>query len=298
MVNPSLPVDPGRIGVWSAHLEIVPVARAIPLVEELDELGYGALWLNESVGREPMSAAALWLGHTQRLVVATGIASIYAREPMVANAALRTLTEAYPGRFLMGLGVSHAPMVEGLLGRTYAKPLAAMRDYLDAMDHSICMVPAPVHEPQRLLAALGPKMLALAAERTAGALSYFVPVEHTAIARAELGPDALLCVEQAVVLETDPTAARERARAHTAVYTTLPNYTNNLRRFGFGDEDFTDSGSDRLIDAIVVWGDEAAVVERVQAQFDAGADHVCIQVIAPDETTLADGWRRLAPALR
>jgi len=270
---------------------------ATGLAAEIEQLGFGALWVPEAVGREPLVNSALLLGATRHLVLATGIASIHARSPMTANSGLRTLTEAFPGRFMLGLGVSHAPMVEGLLGLTYDKPLTAMRTYLDAMDAALFLgAPAP-HEPQRLLAALGPKMLALAAERTSGALSYFVPPEHTAVARADLGAGARLHVEQAVVLETDPSAARELARSHTSVYVTLPNYTNNLRRLGFDDADFADRGSDRLVDAIVAWGDEATVAARVQAHLDAGADHVCLQVIAPGYAPGVEQWRRLAPAV-
>ncbi len=285
------------MGIWSGFLDPRPSAEARELAAEIESLGYGALWVPEAVGREALVNSSLLLGATERLVVGTGIASIYARSPMAANGGLRALTEAYPGRFLLGLGVSHQPMVEGLLGRTYDKPLAAMRAYLDAMDAALYFGAASTQEPQRVLAALGPKMLGLAAERTAGALSYFVPPDHTATARHDLGDDALLCVEQAVVLETDPTRARELARSHTALYVTLPNYTNNLRRFGFGDEDFADRGSDRLVDAVVAWGDEQVVAERVRRHHQAGADHVCVQVIADAAAPGLDEWRRLAPVL-
>jgi probable F420-dependent oxidoreductase len=244
------PVDPGRVGLWSGVLDPMPWSDVAPLVAELDALGYGALWVPEAVGREPFANSALLLSAAPRLVVATGIASIHARAAMAMAAGERTLTEAYPHRFLMGLGVSHAPMVEGLLGQSYGKPLGVMRSYLDAMDQAFSIV-TPPHAPQRVLAALGPKMTALAAERTSGVLSYFVPVEHTAVAREVLGPEPLLCVEQAVVLEPDRTRAREIARKHTQIYTTLPNYTNNLRRFGLGDDDFADAGSDRLVDEVV-----------------------------------------------
>ncbi len=290
-------MDPGRIGIWSGFLDPRPSAEARRLAGEIEQLGYGALWVPEAVGREPLVNAALLLGATERLVLATGIASIYARSPMTANAGLRTLTEAFPGRFMLGLGVSHQPMVEGLLGLDYAKPLGAMRAYLDAMDAALFFgAPAP-HEPQRVLAALAPRMLGLAGERTQGALSYFVPVEHTPVARGDLGADGLLCVEQAVVLETDPARARELARSHASTYVNLPNYTNNLRRFGFDDQDFADRGSDRLIDAIVAWGDDDAVAARVRAHLDGGADHVCIQVIADDHAPGLEQWRRLAPLL-
>jgi probable F420-dependent oxidoreductase len=220
---------------------------------------------------------------------------------MAMSAGQRTLTSAFPDRFLLGLGVSHGPMVEGFLGERYERPLTKMRAYLDAMDQAPFMADAPSTEPTRVLAALGPKMLRLAAERAAGAHPYFVPVEHTAMARETLGSAPLLCVEQAVVLQTDAEQARAAARAHMALYLTLPNYTNNLRRLGFGDDDFDGGGSDRLVDALVAWGDSDAVAERVGAHHQAGADHVCIQVLgtnADDARRLPlEQWRTLAPAL-
>ena len=210
----------------------------------------------------------------------------------------KTLTEAFPERFLLGLGVSHQAAVEGLRKQEYGKPLTTMRKYLDGMDAAPYFAPPPSTEPQRALAALGPKMLALAAERTVGAHPYFVPVEHTAIARDAIGPDAWLMPEQMAVLETDPAAARAIARRTMATYLGLPNYVNNLRRLGWTDDDFADGGSDRLVDAIVVWGDEAGIRARVDEHHAAGANHVCVQVLPATFTDLPlEGWRRLAPAL-
>ena len=206
------PVDPGPVGLWTGFLDRLATSEVRERVAELDERGWGALWLPEAVGREPFVSSALALGASSRMVVATGIASIYARDAMTMAAGHRTLTEAFPNRFLLGMGVSHQPMVEGLRGHDYSRPLATMRAYLDAMDGALYFgAPAP-HEPQRVLAALGPKMTTLAAERAMGAHPYFVPVEHTPVARAGLGDGPLLCVEQAVVLETDPAKAREIAR--------------------------------------------------------------------------------------
>ena len=170
--------------------------------------------------------------------------------------------------------------------------------YLDVMDNGLFTAAPASVPPRKVLAALGPKMLELAAERTQGAHPYFIPVEHTAYAREVMGDRGWLCPEQAVVLESDPTRAREIARGHMAMYLTLPNYTNNLKRFGFTDADIADGGSDRLVDAIVAWGDESAIADRVRAHHDAGADHVCIQVLPPDGTSIpTEIWRRLAPAL-
>jgi probable F420-dependent oxidoreductase len=230
--------------------------------------------------------------------VATGIANIYARDPVSTAAGQNTLAEAYPGRFLLGLGVSHVPLVEQLRGHIYGKPIASMRAYLDGMDRAPYRAVPPSIKPSRVLAALGPQMLRLAAERADGAHSYFVPPEHTARAREILGGDRILAVEQAVVLETDAAKAREIARAHTVRYLALPNYVNNLRRLGFADTDLTDSGSDRLVDAIVGWGDLAAIIDRIRAHQSAGADHVCIQVLPADPQALPiPEWRELASAL-
>lgn len=291
-------MDLGRVGIWTFQLEGHPSAQGQAAAAEIEALGYGALWLPEAVGREAFSNAALLLSATRRMVVATGIASIYARGPMAMNGGWRTLSEAFPERFLLGIGVSHQPAVEFIHGSHYGPPLATMRDYLDRMDASMFLAEQPAIEPQRVLAALGPKMLALAAERAAGAHSYFTTPEHTATAREILGPGKLLAPEQKVVLETDPAEARRIARAAMGMYLGLPNYTNNLLRLGFAADDFADGGSDRLVDAIVAWGDEEAVRTRVQQHHDAGADHVCIQVLPHDGRSIPlEEWRRLAPAL-
>jgi probable F420-dependent oxidoreductase len=210
----------------------------------------------------------------------------------------KTLVEAYPGRFLLGLGVSHIPLVEQVRGHSYGKPVASMRAYLDGMDRAPYRAVPPGGDPIRVLAALGPQMLRLAAARAGGAHPYFVPPEHTARAREILGSDRLLAVEQAIVLETDSVKAREIARAHTARYLALPNYVNNLRRFGFGDADFGDGGSNHLVDAVVAWGDMTAIVDRLRAHQSAGANHVCIQVLPPDPQSLPmQQWREVASAL-
>jgi len=291
-------VDIGRYGIWTFQLDLVPAAASQEAAAEIEELGFGAVWVPEAVGREAFTSAGLLLAGTSSLTVATGIASIWARDPMAASGAHKTLSEAYPGRFLLGLGVSHQPMVDRVRGHHYDKPLTAMSRYLDAMDASVFMAAEPTVPPRRVLAALQPKMLRLAAERADGAHPYFVPPEHTAVARAELGDGPLLAVEQAVVFETDPGRARDVARTHTAIYTGLPNYANNLKRFGFVEEDFDGAGSDRLVDAIVAWGTMDDVVARINAHHDAGADHVCIQVIAADGRSVpVEAWRQLADAL-
>ena len=291
-------MDLGTVGIWTHQLDLVPQAQAQEHAVELEELGYGALWFPEAVGREALTAAALLLAGSSRIVVATGIASIWARDPMAMSGAHKTLTEAFPGRFLLGMGVSHQMAVDSLRGHTYERPLTHMRSYLDAMDASLFMAAEPTEAPQRVLAALGPKMLELAATRAAGAHTYFVPVEHTPLARQALGDGPLLCVEQAVVLASDPDVARRIARGHMAIYLGLPNYTNNLKRLGWTDADLADGGSDALVDAIVAWGGVDEATARVQAHHEGGADHVCVQVLPADDATVAiDAWRELAPVL-
>jgi probable F420-dependent oxidoreductase len=287
------------IGIWTGALDMVPTSEAQQLAAELEELGYGAIWLPEVAGRDVMVHLARLLSGTERLVGATGIASIWARDAVAMTGGVKCLTEMFPERVLLGLGVSHHNLVEELRGHQYERPLAAMRAYLDAMDKAPYTAFRPTTPVRRVLAALGPKMLALAAERSDGAHTYLVPPEHTEQARKQIGPGPLLCVEQAVLLESDPDRARQIGRAHTGVYVRLPNYQNNLRRLGFSDEDFDEGGSDRVVDAIVAWGDEQAIVDRVRAQFDAGADHVCVQPLPsrPREVP-AEQWRTLAPALR
>ncbi|MGU3498767.1 LLM class F420-dependent oxidoreductase [Mycobacterium sp. C31M] len=293
----------GPLGIWSYHLDVQPMARAQQAVAELDDLGFGSLWVPEAVAREPFANAALLLGATARMTVATGIASLHARSAMTMNAGWRTLSEAFPGRFLLGIGVSHQPMVDvAHQGRYGTKPYSTMVDYLDTMDNSEFWGAATSVAPRRVLAALGPRMLRLAAERGAGAHTYFVPVEHTAAARKALGEKAVLTPAQTVVFETDPAAARQIARSFMSRYLGLPNYTNNLRRLGWGDDDLHGGGSDRLVDAIVAWGSLDQIAARVQGHLDAGADHVCVQVQTGDlqHMPVAE-WRDLAsiiPALR
>lgn len=238
----------------------------------------------------------MMLEATTNLRIATGIASIWARDAMTTANATKTLNEAYDGRFLLGLGVSHHTLTEWVRKHDYSKPLTTMREYLERMDKSMFKGIEPAEPPSRVIAALGPKMLALSAELADGAHPYFAPVEHTAVAREIVGPNKMVATEQMVVLETDPQEARAIARKAMSVYLGLPNYTNNLLRFGFTEEDITDV-SDRLVDAIVCWGDTDTIAKRVAEQHDAGADHVCVQVLNGDGSIPMDGWRELASAL-
>jgi probable F420-dependent oxidoreductase len=295
MSKPS--VDIGRVGIWYGMIDALPTPEARRAAQVVEELGFGALWVAEAVGRDPFVSSALLLGATERLAVATGIASIYARDPMAMNAAHKTLAEAFPNRFLLGLGVSHAHLVAGVRKHDWSKPYSHMVEYLDRLDSALFMATGPSHDPGRVLAALGPKMLRLAAERANGAHPYFTTPEHTAIARESMGADALLAPEQMVVVETDPSEARRIARAGMKVYLRAPNYCNNLVRLGFTDDDLADGGSDRLVDAIVAWGSEEKIAERVAAHHAAGADHVCVQVLQDGVAMPERQWRRLAPAL-
>ena len=285
----------GRVGVWSTALPNKPAAELRESLAEYESLGFPALWFGEAFSRENLSAAALALSWTRELVVATGITNVYARDGAAANAGRKTLGEAFPGRFVMGLGVSHQHAV-ALRGQEYGPPVATMRAYLDAMEAAPYMGPEPAEPVPIVLAALGPKMVDLARDRTDGAHPYFVPPEHTARTRERLGPGKLLAPEQAVILTDDAGRARELAREHCAFYLTAPNYRNNMLRLGFEESDLDGGGSDRLLEQIVVWGDEAAILARVRAHLDAGADHVCIQTLPSGELDL-DALRRLAPAL-
>jgi len=271
----------GPVGVWTFALDPQPAARARELVAEVEELGYGAVWIPEGFGsKEAFAHAGILLAATNRLVVSTGIASIWARDPMAMSNGAKALAEAYPGRFLLGIGASHQVRAEGRGHEWGGKPYSKMRSYLDAMD----AMPGPEITPEapRVLAALGPRMLALARDRASGAHPYFVPVEHTVRAREILGPDRLLAPEQLAVLETDPAKARAIGREFISHYIALPNYANNVRRLGFGDDDFAEPYSERLVDAVTAWGDTEAIRARVRQHHEAGADHVALQVVGED----------------
>jgi probable F420-dependent oxidoreductase len=288
----------GSVGIWTRQFEFHPAAKVQEAAGELEELGYGAIWFNESAGREALTHAGLLLAATRRIVVATGIANIYARDPMAMASAQKTLAEAYPDRFVLGLGVSHVPLVEQLRGHRYEKPVARMRAYLGAMDQAPYRSVPPSSKPLRVLGALRPKMLELAAQRADGAHPYNVNPAHTERARQILGADRYLCPEQAVVLETDPAKARKIGREFLEIYLKLPNYANNLLWLGFREDDFLNGGSDRLIDAIIAWGDLNAIRNRIHEHHSAGADHVCVQVLPADPQALPlHEWRELASAV-
>lgn len=270
--------DTGKLGVW-AFIDEMTATEAAAFARQLEDWEYGTLWIPEAVGRDPFAIISYLASNTEKLVFATGIANIYARDPMAMNALRKTVAELAPDRFVLGLGVSHAPLVKDIRGHEYQKPVTTMRNYLTAMDSALFMgaeapEPAPI-----VLGALRKNMLQLSMELGAGAHPYFVPPDHTAWARNILGPSAWLCPEQMLIHETDSGKARQIARAHMSTYTGLPNYRNNLKQFGFEDADFEDGGSDRLVDAIIAWGDTEAHIDRIRAHWDAGANHVCIQAL-------------------
>lgn len=288
----------GRVGVWNFALQRLSAADEQAAMRELEDLGYPTVWMPESLGsKEVFAHSAILLSGSERAIVAPGIASIYARDPMAMANGAKAVAEAYPGRFVLGIGVSHAPSV-AMRGGAYGKPIETMTAYLDAMDAATYAGPDPAEPVPLVLAALGPRMLELSATRADGAHPYFVPVEHTPMARAALGPEACLAVEQTAVLSTDAAAARRIGRGFARHYLALPNYANNLRRLGWSDEDIANEGSDRLIDAVIAWGDVDAIAARVRAHLDAGADHVCVQLRAESSSDPAlEGYRELAAAL-
>ncbi|MCL1693803.1 MAG: TIGR03620 family F420-dependent LLM class oxidoreductase [Actinomycetia bacterium] len=291
-------MDIGRVGLWTFLLDEHPTSRVRELAQEIEEMGWPTLWRPESSGRDVLISSSVLLDATSRLNVASGIAQIYARHPVTAAAAQKTLFEAHEGRFLLGLGVAHAPSVEGVRKLDYQTPYSDMVAYLRAMAEAPYTAVEPAGKPPTVLAALGPRMLRLSAEAADGAHPYFTPPEHTAMARDILGQGPLLAPEQMVVIDSNLDRARSVARTHMAHYLELPNYTNNLLRCGFTQADIDDV-SDRLVDGIVACGDVDATLRRVQEHHDAGADHVCIQVLVADndlDTTIGH-WRRLADAL-
>jgi probable F420-dependent oxidoreductase len=287
----------GEVGLWSSDLNALSASRAKEAASEIEELGYAALWFGEAQGREAFTNASMLLCATNRLVVATGIANIFVRDAWTTNAATKTLAGAYPGRFVLGLGVSHRPMVEGR-GHDYSSPLSTMRSYLRDMREAQFKAARPEHDPPWLLAALGPKMLGLSRDLADGAHPYLVTPRHTAEAREILGEAPLLAVEQAVVVTNDREEALRLARSHLGRYMRLPNYRNSWIRQGFREEDLSGEGSERLAHGLVASGSEDDIRDRVSEHLAAGADQVCVQVVtdgSPDR--LREGWRALAPVL-
>ncbi|MBV9846266.1 MAG: LLM class F420-dependent oxidoreductase [Kutzneria sp.] len=277
----------GRVGIWNIAIgSAEPSDQSLvrEAAAELDELGYGAIWIG---GSPALDRAGALLGATARITVATGILNIWSHAAVDVAAGHAAIAADHPGRLVLGLGASHAALV-----KDYRRPLSFMRDYLDGLDA------AGQPAAERVLAALGPKMLELARDRAAGAHPYLVTAEHTARAREVLGRDALLAPEVKVVLDGDRHTARAIARTHLAMYLALPNYLKSLRTLGFTDDDFADGGSDRLVDATFAMGDEQAARTRLRQHFDAGADHVCVQVVTEEGQRSAfprEQWRRLAP---
>src|ERR1700730_7845388 len=280
-------MDIGKIGIW-AMLEAMTARETLDFAKAIEKHDYKALWIPEGPGRDPFAHSAYLLSHTETLVIATGIANIWARDAMSMASAARTVAEISDGRFILGIGVSHKPVVANR-GHTYDKPYSYMKEYLPRLKEALKGSGQTQPEIPLLIAALHPKMLALAATQTDGTHPYFVPPEHTAKVRAQIGPTPWICVEQAVILEADATRARAAARQYMSFYVThLPNYRNNLKALGWQDADFENGCSDRLIDAIVAWGSEEKIRERIDAHLKAGATHVCIQALRSDGQPLPD----------
>lgn len=289
-------MDLGTVGVWSGRLQRRATDEARAQVSEWEHLGYGALWVPESpAGKDVLTFASVLLGATSRIVIATGIAIIWVRDPYAMANAGRTIADAFPERFLLGVGVSHKSTAV-MRGHEYAKPLSAMRSYLTAMSEAPFDGHPPTIEQPTLVAALGPKMIALAGDLADGIHPFLTTPEHTATARSILGEGKMIAVEQGVMLQTNPEAARSAARTNLSRFLQWPNYRNHFLRSGFSETDLADGGSDRLIDATYAWGDEDTIRGRIEAHIHAGADHVALQVIdggADEPTTL----RQLAGAL-
>jgi probable F420-dependent oxidoreductase len=285
-------MDLTGIGIWSSQLRYGNAAEAADAAAELEELGYTALWIPD-VGGAVFDAVDNLLAATTRTVIATGILNLWMHTPADVAASYARLTAAHGDRFLLGIGVSHAPLIDAGEPGRYRKPLAATASFLDGIDAT----DQPVPVDHRVLAALGPKMLSLAAHRAGGAHPYLVTPDHTRQARAALGDGPLLLPEQTVILTDDADEARKIGKDWLSAYLALPNYANNLLRSGFSPDDLAQV-SDRLFDAIIAWGDEAAIMGRVSEHVAAGADHVCLQALSADPAAFPrDQWRRLAAAV-
>ena len=284
--------DPGKLGVWTGP-DSFSAAELADFAGQVEAWGYSALWIPEAVGRDPFAVIGFLAGKTERLILATGIANIYARDAVTTKAIHKTLSEMLPGRFILGLGVSHPHLVSHLRGHEWQRPVPKMREFLDAIEGAFYRGAEPEADAPIVIAALRPLMLRLAAEKTRGAHPYLVTPEHTRRARELMGEGPWLCPEQMVVLETDAEKARRIGRENLKVYLRAPNYQNSLRELGFSDDHFVDGASNELIDALIAWGDEDALRDRIEAHWSAGADHVCIQAFrsdgqpGPDLETLA-----------
>lgn len=285
----------GSVGVWSGLLRRGERQAAVEAAAELEELGYSALWFPGGQHEDVVDHIWALLKGTRKAVVATGIVSVWTHPAQTMAEAHHAFTDAYPGRFLLGIGISHQHAVEGA-GIKYEKPLQKLRSYLDELDAA----PHPVPVDERIIASLGPLSLKLARERTLGTHPYFMPVQHTRIAREAMGAGKVVATELMVVVETDASRARSIARAAMDRYLHAPNYVNNLLRLGYTDADIGNGGSDRLVDDLIAWGAPDKITERIREHHAAGADHVCVQVLteqAADLRAVMAGYRQLAPAV-
>ncbi len=286
-----------KLGVWY-FFDGMPATKAAEAAQRIERIGYGTLWIPETVGKHPFVTASWLLANTKTLNLATGIANIYHREPGVTLAGQMALAEQSGDRFLLGLGVSHKPLVEGVRGLKYSAPVPTMKAYLEKMAASPYQGAQPPAKPQTVIAALGPKMLEIAATKANGAHPYFSSPVHTAMARKVMGKGPLLCVEQKVILCEDAETARKLARPVASMYLGLPNYRNNWLRMGLTEDDLSNGGSDKFIDATFAWGSVDKIKARIREHFDAGADHVCLQPVNPNGTFGDLHWEVLEALIR
>jgi probable F420-dependent oxidoreductase len=285
----------GPVGVWLGALRTADAAAARYAAHRAEALGYGSLWIGEDIGgKEAFTQSAILLAATSTITVGIGIANVWTRHPAVMQGAAATVGSAWPDRFIVGMGIGHAPTVNAS-GMVYQKPRDHMSRYLADMDAASEHWPVPGSFP-RLVGGLGPEMLAVARDQSDGACTFFSPPSHTPAARTVLGPDRLLIPEQAVVLSADATQARRIAREHMAFYLQFPNFTHSLRVLGYTEDDLSAGGSDHLVDALVAWGDESAIVRRVREHLDSGADHVLLQPLGSVDEAVGQ-LERLAPAV-
>lgn len=283
-------INLGPVGVWTFAFDQLPLNTVRAAAADIEALGYGAIWIGEATGRESLTHAALLCDATEHIVIASGIARVGERSPRVMKAAAYTLAEASGGRFLLGLGGSNQLTTDN-------GPAAAMASYLDDYDNAPYTTPPSADAPPVVLGAQGPAMLRVAAARTQGSHTFCVTPEHTRWARTVLGPEPLLCPEQAVIVETNPDTARVIARDHLRFYLQLPHFQANFTRAGFSPTDWANDGTDRLIDALVAWGDPDTIGQRIQAHLDAGANHVCIQPLQTTPGAGIETLRHLAPTI-
>jgi probable F420-dependent oxidoreductase len=280
-------MDIGKVGAF-CFLDGMTAEESVAFCRRIERMGYKVLWAPEAWGRDPFAQGGYLLAKTDRLIYATGIANIWARDPVAMAASAKTLAEAAEGRFILGIGVSHRSLVEDVRSHKYTKPYSYMKEYIPLMRSALYRAAAPKTEPPLVIAALHPKMLALAAREARGTHTAFCLPEHTKRAREVMGPDAWVCPSVMTILERDAAKARARARQHLSFYANQENYQRIFLAQGFSRADFENGCSDHLIDAVIAWGSEEQIRKRIDAHLIAGANHVCLMPLRCDEPNLPD----------